>query len=346
MKIYEIISEAPSLPPGYTTTPGGIAVPQSATTPTTASASTPPYTPSNSIPSKKVGIFGRTAPSKPSKTTPTSTGSSPGQDIGKWVNERQKKWRANKTRAQRVERVWMGKYGFFLTSLMKVLGVGIALTELYVDLEGLDEDFQNNQLNKKQVESAREFLFGVFSAQILVPAVARRIAGAKTILLIVRIIKNLAGAAAGGISAGATIAAAVASEAFFIWLQAWLGSDAGKDWIANTFLMGIVKTMGKIPEGAWSSLTSYYENSEEAKKTKKAELAKKDPAKAAQRDAEDQAAADREKQIAANEKYIGGVRVTDIEGNLIPGIENNIRVKAAIERDLAAGKPNPLDALK
>ncbi len=337
MKIYEIISEAPqSLPPGYTTSAGGIVIPQSATTstPTTAPSTATPTTPS-----KKIGLTGR----KNVNTTPKK---SIGQDIGSWVKERQAKWRANKTRASRVERVWMGKYGFILTKLMKYLGVAVALTQLYSDIEGLEEDYNNGEINKQQLESAREFIYGIFSAQILVPAVVRRLAGAKMVLTIARVIKNLAGAAGGAFTGGATIAAAVATEGFFIWFQTWLGSDAGKDWIANSFLMGIVKTMGKIPEGVWSSLTGYYEKAEKGKEQAKKDLAKKDPAKAAQQDAKDQAAAEKEKQIAANEKYIGGIRVTDLNGKLIPGIENNIRVKAAIQRDIAAGKPNPLDALK
>lgn len=319
MKVYEILSEAPNLGP-TTTTPSGIIIPQSAATPASAT----------------------TTPSTPTPTKPTS----PGQDINKWVKSRQKKWRSNKTRAARVEKVWMGKYGYALTGLMKLLGVSIALGQLYVDLDGLEEDYNNGEINKAQVESAREFLYGVFSAQILVPAVARRLASARIIVFIARIIKNIAAGLGAGVTGGASIAAAIATEGFFIWLQSWLGSDAGKDWIANNFLMGIVKTVGKIPEGAWSSLTDYYEKLDKNKEQAKKDLAKKDPAKAAKQDAEDKAAAEKEKEILSKEKFVGGVRVTDFDGKLIPGIENNIRVKAAIQRDLAAGKPNPLDALK
>lgn len=333
MKIYELISEAPNIGP-TTTTPSGIIIPQTAATPP---ASTP-STPANTTPSKKVGVTGAR------KTVNPTAGkqSSVGQDIGKVWGDIKKKRKIDATRKARIEKVWMGKYGFWLAKLMQVLGLAISLTELYTDLEVAEEAFNEGEISKQQLESIREFLYGVFTVQVLVPVVRRAVTNVKIVTWIARALRWVVGGAGAVVTGGASLAAVVATEGFFIWFQAWLGSDAGKAWISETFLLGIVKTMGKIPEGAMSSLFNYYENAEKGKEKAKTDLAKKDPAKAAERDAADQAAAAKEKEIEANSKFVGGVRVTDINGKLIPGIENNVRVKAAIQRAKANGEPDPL----
>lgn len=334
MRIYELLSEAPNIGP-TTTTPSGIIIPQTAATP---SGKTPPYTPSSTTPSKKVGPFGQRTTVNPN----VGKTSSPGQEIGSLWKDIKKKRRIDATRKARIEKVWMGKYGFWLSKLMQVIGIAVSLTELYTDLEVAEEAYNEGDISIKQLESIREFLYGIFTAQTLVPITRRIVTNVKIVTWIARALRYIVGGAGAIVTGGASLAAVVATEAFFIWFQSWLGSDAGKDWIANTFLLGIVKTMGKIPEGAMSSLFNYYENAEKGKEKAKQDLAKKDPVKAAERDAADQAAADKEKEIESNTKFVGGVRVTDINGKLIPGIESNPRVRAAIARDKAEGKPDPL----
>jgi hypothetical protein len=333
MKIYELLSEAPNIGP-TTTTPSGIIIPQTAATPP-AGTTTPP---ANTAPSKKVSVTGARKTVAPGAGKQTAVG----QDIGNLWKDIQKKRRISATRKARVEKVWMGKYGFWLSKLMQVIGLGVSLTELYTDLEVAEEAFNEGDITVQQLESIREFLYGIFTVQVLVPVVRRVVTNVKIVTWIARALRYIVGGAGALVTGGASLAAVLATEGFFIWFQSWLGSDAGKDWIANTFLLGIVKTMGKIPEGAWSSLTNYYDRAEKGKEKSKQDLAKTDPAKAAQRDAADQAAAAKEKEIEDNSKFVGGVRVTDINGKLLPGIESNIRVKAAVQRAKANGEPDPL----
>ncbi len=333
MRIYELLSEAPNIGP-TTTTPSGIIIPQTAA-PTPAPTSTPS---APATPGKKVGITGKRQTVAPSGTKQ----SSPGQDIAKIWKDIQKKRQIDATRKARIDQVWKGKYGILLSRTMQVIGIAGSILELLIDLEKVEDEYEAGDISKEQLESLREFLYGIFLAQVLVPVTRRLVTNAKMVTWFVRILRYIVGGAGAIVTGGASLAAVLATEGFFIWFQWWIGSDAGKDWIANTFLLGIVKGMGKIPEGAFSSLTNYYERAEKGKETAKQDLAKKDPAKAAQRDAADQAAAAKEKEIEANSKFVGGVRVTDINGKLLPGIESNIRVKAAIQRAKAAGEPDPL----
>ena len=196
-----------------------------------------------------------------SKAISSPKTSAPVKSIGDYIKSKQAGWHANQTAAKAVETKWAKGFGPALTMLMRVIGIATSLTQLYLDLDMLDQEYKQGYIDQTQLEQGREFLFGVFTAQILVPAAAKLLARAAMVTRVARIIKWLAAGAGGAVTGGASIAAAFATEGFFIWLQSWLGSDAGKNWLANSFLLPVVKTMGKIPEGIWSSLTGYYEKS-------------------------------------------------------------------------------------
>lgn len=238
MKVYEILSEAPNIGP-TTTTPSGIVIPQSAAQqpakkPTRAKAK--PSTVPKKTPAKKTKVA---APAGPK-----------GVKAG---------WERNQIKAADVEARWTKSFGAPLTMLMRVIGIGTALTQLYGDLEAVDKDFKAGIIDAQELESSREFLFGAFATQMLAPAVIKLTARALMITKIARVIKWLAAGATGAVTGGASVVAAFGTEAFFLWLQAWLGSDSGKNWLSNDLLLPIVKTMGKVPELAWSKLTGYYE---------------------------------------------------------------------------------------
>lgn len=244
MKVYEIIFEAPNLGP-TTTTPSGIVIPQSAS--------------------------GSTNKPRPKRTTRTRSGT-PKPKIPKASSAatttqpaaKTSRWQQNTVDAAKVEAKWTKALGR-MTVVMRVLGIATALTQLYVDLEKVDQEYQQGYMDQAEVESTREFLFGTFATQVLVPAIAKRVANALFITNMVRAIKWLAAGATGAVTGGASIVAALGTEAIFIWLQKWLGSDEGKNWLANSWLMPVIKTMGKIPEGLWSQLTGYYEKSADKK---------------------------------------------------------------------------------
>jgi hypothetical protein len=197
---------------------------------------------------------------------------SPGQTIAKinaqTIGVLQKKWRMNTRNTARWEKIWMGKYGTGLTFLMKFLQVAGPLTYLYSDLDSLDQEYKAGNVNGTDLESGREFLFGMFATEIVTPIVVRYLANTRMVLMLVNVMKRIFAGLAAIPTAGASIAVAVGSEAFYVWLQNWLASDKGKDWIINTWIMnGIVRTMGQGLDAAWSSLTGYYEDKPDAGKS-------------------------------------------------------------------------------
>jgi hypothetical protein len=247
MKVSELLNEAPACPPGYVMGPAGLCIPAS---PTPSPAPTPAP-----VPPKKPRI---------------------NKQIVDFINNSQKKWRANQVRVERIKKVWMGRYGTPLVTLMKFLGVVVPLTNLYVDLEAFEQEYANGEVSKDGYEFGREYLFGTFIVQVLTPVLIRRLSQTWLVLGITRALVAILSAVSAPFTAGVSIAALVASEAFFLWLQTFLSTGAGKDWLANFVGTNIIRTMGKIPDSAWSSLTDAY------KKADKAKLKKQDPAKAAE----------------------------------------------------------------
>ena len=50
----------------------------------------------------------------------------------------------------------------------------------------------------------------------------------------------------------------IASEAFFIWLERWLDSDQGRDWLLNGYVGDAIIGLGKIEGSIYDTLTGYY----------------------------------------------------------------------------------------
>lgn len=198
------------------------------------------------------------------------------RDVKKYITGRQSNWRSNQNAANATQEKWMKLFGTKLVTLMRVLGLVGPLTYLYLDLDSWEQEYVKGGWTREQYEEGREFLFGMFMTQVLTPIIIRRLSQLSIVLWIVRGIRYLVAGATGVVTGGATVAAVVATEGFFIWLQYFLSTSAGKDWLVNFLGTNVIRTMGKIPEGAWSSLTDAYQKSDQAK------LKKQDPTKAAE----------------------------------------------------------------
>lgn len=248
MKVFEIISEAPEY-----TTPGGIVIPSGAKT----AEPIPTKSPEPALPkTPNAAVRANTA----IKQQIQSVG-----DVHKKVTQTI----ANAPkRTKRIEALWQKKYGTLLTTATRLLGITVALTDLYTELDTADEMYQKEEISSAVLEQYREWAFGRFAAQILVPSATKLLSRAVGITFVVRMIKNAIGVAGATVSFGATAATAIASEVFFVWLQNWLSSPEATKWLTNDFMMPIVRTMGQIPEAAWSSLTGYYERAEKSKPNK------------------------------------------------------------------------------
>lgn len=251
MKVFEIISEAPN----FSTQPvpgssSGLVMPAGAKTAAPlpqAAPTTPPKTPNAAAQANKaIQQQVQNISDLHKKITQTISGAP--------------------KRSQKMDALWKQKYGTLLTVVMRIVGIAGALTDLYTELDLADEIFKNGEVSESVLKEYREWSFGRFATQVLTPAVAKVLGKAIGVSAMVRWIKNAVAVAGAGVSLGASAAAAFASEAFFIWLQRWLASPQATEWLTNGMIMPIVKTMGTVPETAWSELTGYYEKAQKSSK--------------------------------------------------------------------------------
>lgn len=188
--------------------------------------------------------------------------------LGDIVKQRRHIWKVENARAAaKMESSFWAKLGTSAGLLFKWLGLGAAITELYIDLAGLKELYLNKELTKEEYEAEREFAFGVFQVQIIAPAVVRFVANSRIVLMLVRLIKNVvlgAGAVAGVVTGGAvsaaSIATMIATEAGLMAFQMWLGSEQGKTVLAKQF-GGIIRQGGYVGEGIWNNMLYAFSNS-------------------------------------------------------------------------------------
>ena len=195
--------------------------------------------------------------------------------VGGIVKQRHNIWKVeNAKAAAKMESSFWAKLGTSTGLLFKWLGLGAAITELYIDLAGLEELYLDKELTKEEYEAEREFAFGIFEVQIIAPAVVRFVANSRIVLMLVRLIKNVvlgagavAGVVTGGVVSAASIAAMIATEAGIAAFQMWLGSEQGKTVLAKQF-GGIIRKGGYVGEGIWNKLlyafsdSSFYKDAE------------------------------------------------------------------------------------
>jgi hypothetical protein len=258
------------------------------------------------------------------------------ESIGKFIKTSQRRWKVkNKMTERKVARM-MEKWGTGTVWLFRILGMTTVVYQCYSDLANLEEDYErgDEEFLKTQAayEACREYVFGVAIAQFAVQTV-HWVAGGRIAMWIFRVIRWVTAGATAGFTAGASVAALIATEAMFVWFETWIGSEEGKRWISETFLGGILRNFGKIPDGAISKLTDHYSKAN-TKKDANAEKTGKPTAKDDSRDPD------------KNDRYVDGVLVTNPDGSIIPGIESNVRVKNAITQAAKDGKPNPLTAIR
>ena len=153
--------------------------------------------------------------------------------------------------------VWKKAYPAKSLWIIRMLGIAVAVGDLYVELSYAQEDYDNGKLSQDDLQKYRQWAFGNFILEIGGTLTAA-LANAMTVTMIAKWIVRIAEAATGTATAGASVVAIIASEAFFQWLSHWLTTSVARDWLANQFVRPFVEHMGQIPEGLWSSLVGYY----------------------------------------------------------------------------------------
>ena len=263
--------------------------------------------------------------------------------------------------SERVTRMWKTRYGPW-SKVFSAIGIATALTQLYENLYVLDAMYVQGKLpgddggHAKLVEQ-REFEFGVFTTQILLPTLVTWIGRAIATMTGVKWLIRVLGGVSTTATLGASIAATLASEAFIRWFQWWLGSEQGRN-VLYEYFGGIVRTIGKPTDSLWDMVIGYYNKADEKK------FGSPEAAKAAQADRKEKAATTGSDSSwsgqTANTGFITDpavdkktgklinpttrILVTDKDGNLLPNarLMANAQLNLIRQQAIDAGQPDPL----
>lgn len=239
------------------------------------------------------------------------------------------KWRSVKKRASGIWAAkWSRRVGKPLMGILWMLGLTAACYELWDDLGDAEEMYTEGEIDETQLRDFRQFYTGVFMAQLVVPAVAKALVTSRYVTWIARTLIRIIELGTGVLTAGTSLVAMVATEAFFAWFTWWLGTTAAKDWLAQHVLQPLI-FVGSIPEAAWSMLTGYYEKADKKRIAKGNTSGKTDP------DSTDMIGNVKPK---VEPVTIGGVRVTDSDGYLLPVVASGPAVQAALANPAEAKK--------
>ena len=281
MKVYEILSEAPAVPAGYTTTASGLMVPNNsvsppaaAPAPTTAPVNTNPYyqagarTAKNTQRLNKLKGKGLVGDAKVAyaKLVQQLKGRGKAADIWKTAQATKSAVGAAKLAT------FMKNVGGPLSMFVKAVDLYDIITDYYTAIGAVEEAHQNGDLSEDAAESQTIFksyvsqLNGVLSVKLTTWFLHAR-TSFNIALWIARIVRWIVGGTSAVATGGIGLAAVVATEAFFIWLERWIDTDEGRDW----FLTGVVGSMiiglGRIEGSVWDALFGYYKKQDKAKAT-------------------------------------------------------------------------------
>ena len=246
----------------------------------------------------------------------------------------------------KIQPAWTAKFASPLVMIFRVVGITTAVTQLYGTLCALEAMYIKGLIDETRLESQREFEFGVFQTQILLPLLPKIIGWFLNFLTGAKAVTRLFGGLSAGVTAGASVVAAIATAAGVTWLQYWLGTEKGRDWIQASIFMTPVKLFGKIGDEAWDQLMNAYQGATGKAPNKAVPGSYKQAAVRKYGDEEKAAAAlaARDAKKNDNAKYVDGVMVTDQKGNLLSQdtLSYNHSLGAVRRKEIAAGRPDPL----
>jgi hypothetical protein len=206
--------------------------------------------------------------------------------IDRWIDAK-KDAAARKASATEVYAKRAGAIG----KILDLLGIGALIVTALVKLRAVEELYTTGQISEERYHDAREWYLGMFEVQLLIPAIVSKMRIAKIVGFVARLIVSLItlGGSVFGVTAPAALAALVAEQAFFTWLQWFLTTDTATKWLSQYFAMPIM-TGGKLLDGAWDALLDHYKGAEQKKAVtpqKGTAGAAKPPVNAAKQQADD-----------------------------------------------------------
>lgn len=218
-------------------------------------------------------------------------------------------------------------YGNVGISFLRLLQILDPVYQLHAELVDAEEQFKTKnkaakaseeELNASEAElnEYKKQAWGVFTAQILTRYIGRIAINFIRGLKIIKGAKNVAGALAAPLTGGLSVIAAVATEAALLWAIHWLGTEKGRNWLADK-LGSILPLGGSIPALLWNEITSFFRGSQAGA-------------------AGAGGAATKSAAPVSKIKYIHGIQVTDASGNILPLVLNNARLKTYLgaQKDL------------
>ena len=270
-------------------------------------------------------------------------------------------------KTQQVTDMWTKRIGPWAT-FFKALGIGAAIVQLYKQLYILEAMYVQGKLpgddggHAKYVEQ-REFEFGVFIAQVLAPTLTKWIARAVASITGIKWAIRVLGGVSTYATAGATILAVIATEAFALWLQNWLGTNRGRD-VLFKWVGEYIRYIGKPVDSLWDLIMDAYQSStgKAPNKLVPGSYNQADVRKYGSQDAATAAQADRQaKADASGLNNLAGVTaktgfvvdpknptskviVTDKDGKLLSNIKlsSNPQLNLIRTQAINSGQPDPL----
>lgn len=278
MKIYEIISEAPEY-----TTPGGIVIPSGAKT--AAPISKPTTAPSGPA-GKAIDLTTKSGVADRAKTIGRRYDSVKGGALAKLLAHIQKKkkisagWdefkKTSNANSTKQFLKFQQRAGKVISWGMRALGLIVIVTEYYNVTGQLEELYQNDEIDDAIFKEYIGQCNGILTTQ-LIAWYAQIKLSSKLAFVLFRIVRWVAGGLSAGATLGASIATIVASEAFFVWFERFLNSPSGQDWLINGYFGPLITNVGYVQGAAWNLLFGYYDKQAVNKADKKAKDTGKEP---------------------------------------------------------------------
>lgn len=189
-----------------------------------------------------------------------------------WVDKKLQERAVKKAIAARTAARAQVISGYVIKPILVVFRIYDQVMDLYEHLAFAEELYANGSISPEEFKRQRGWYIGMWELQVLAPTIARALMVSRLVALVARVLVTLitatvgtvAAVPTGGAAAAGSIAAVVAEQAFFIWLQKWLQSEQAQDFLIKHVMMPIVM-VGKVSDDAWDMLTGYYKKADEKK---------------------------------------------------------------------------------
>jgi len=229
----------------------------------------------------------------------------------------------------RAKESFLSKIGGFRTVFFLIGYAEIGIS-LWYNLHVVEAMYEAGEIKQAELERWRDWWIGYWLIIAVMPFVAKIIGKAKVISTIVTVIVGLI---SGGFAPAAFAGIALAvggNSVVFAAITTFMQTKMAQDWLATYFFKSITM-VGHIADEGWDILSKvitgkgYYEKEEEIQKQKNPDAWANDNTKRSG------GGTDGNPNTGKNAVIVGGVRITDQDGYLLPDARANPNVRTALE---------------